>query len=99
VAEERRDLLSGLVRASVEEDGAEVVILAGGPLAGVAALLQPDSPVPLVDGTVAGVRLAAALAGMSPLARPPCARPLSGYAPGLAALYAGLAPSRGNAPR
>lgn len=99
VAEERRDLLRGLVRASVEEDGAEVVILAGGPLAGVAGLLQPESPVPLVDGTVAGVRLAAALAGMSPAMRPPRARPLEGYAPGLAALYAGITPSLGSAPR
>lgn len=96
VAEERRDLLRTLVRASVEEDGAEVVILAGGPLAGVAAALQPESPVPLVDGTVAGVRLAAALAGMSPIARTPRARPLAGYAPGLTALYAGVMPAPGS---
>ncbi len=93
VAEERRDLLRDLVRASVEQDGAEVVILAGGPLAGVAAALQAESPVPLVDGTVAGVRLAAALAGMSPARRPARARALAGYAPGLAALYAGIIPA------
>ncbi|MCX8132374.1 MAG: aspartate/glutamate racemase family protein [Roseococcus sp.] len=97
VAEERRDLLRDLVRRSVEEDGAEAVILAGGPLAGLAAALQPDSPVPLVDGTVAGVRLASALAGMAPAPRAPRPRPLSGYTPGLEALYAGLTPSPGNA--
>jgi Asp/Glu/hydantoin racemase len=96
VAEERRGLLRELVLRAVEEDGAEVVILAGGPLAGVAAALQPESPVPLVDGTVAGVRLAAALAGMAPSARAPRPPALSGYAPGLAELYAGLTPSPGS---
>ncbi|WP_191084648.1 aspartate/glutamate racemase family protein [Roseococcus microcysteis] len=89
VAEERRGLLLELVRASVEEDGAEVVILAGGPLAGVAATLQKEVSVPLVDGTVAGVRLAAALAGMAPARRSPRARPLSGYPEGLGRLYGG----------
>ncbi len=89
VAEERRDLLLELVRASVEEDGAEVVILAGGPLAGVAAALQPEAAVPLVDGTVAGVRLAAALAGMAPVRRTPRVRPLTGYPGGLVRLYGG----------
>jgi len=88
VADERRPLLLELVRASVEEDGAEVVILAGGPLAGVAAALQAEVAVPLVDGTVAGVRLAAALAGMAPARRTPRARALTGYAEGLGRLYA-----------
>jgi Asp/Glu/hydantoin racemase len=55
-----------LCRASIEQDGAEVVILAGGPLAGLAPLLAPDVAAPLVDGTAAGVRLAAALAGLAP---------------------------------
>lgn len=89
VAEERRGLLLELVQASVEQDGAEVVILAGGPLAGVAATLQKEVSVPLVDGTVAGVRLAAALAGMAPARRTPRARPLSGYPEGLTRLYGG----------
>ena len=89
VAEERRDLLLELCRQSREEDGAEVVILAGGPLAGVAAALQGAVPVPLVDGTAAGVRLAAALAGLAPAGRGTRPRPLSGYAPALAALYGG----------
>ena len=88
VAEERQALLLDLVRQSVELDGADVVILAGGPLAGVAAQLQPQVAVPLVDGTVAAIRLAAALIGMAGnrAARP---RLLSGYPAEVARLYRG----------
>lgn len=90
VAEEREALLLDLCRQSVEEDGAEAVILAGGPLAGIAPRLAGRVPVPLVDGTVAGVRLAHAMTGLAPPhARAGRARVLGGYAPDLAALYAG----------
>ena len=87
VAEERRGLLLDLIRASVEEDGAESVILAGGPLAGLAATLQAQVPVPLVDGTAAAVRLAEALAGLARI--PPRGRDRApdGFAPEVAALY------------
>ena len=88
-ARERATLLA-LVRASIEQDGAEAVILAGGPLAGLAPVLQSEVGVPLVDGTAAAVRLAAALAGMAPAQRPRRARaPLTGYDPAVTALYAG----------
>ena len=87
VAEERRDMILELCRASIEQDGAEVVILAGGPLAGLAPLLAADVAAPLVDGTAAGVRLAAALAGLAPATKPRRARPLTGYQPGLTKLY------------
>jgi Asp/Glu/hydantoin racemase len=89
VAEERRDMILQLCRESIEQDGAEVVILAGGPLAGLAPLLAPDVQAPLVDGTAAGVRLAAALAGLAPMRRAHRPRPLSGYEPELTRLYAG----------
>jgi Asp/Glu/hydantoin racemase len=89
VAEERRELLVGLCRQAVEEDGAEVVILAGGPLAGLAPVLQPQVAVPLVDGTQAAVRLAVALAGLAPLGVQRRSRPLAGYDPALTRLYAG----------
>ncbi|MBX9750762.1 MAG: aspartate/glutamate racemase family protein [Roseococcus sp.] len=89
VAEERRDMILELCHASIEQDGAEVVILAGGPLAGLAPLLAPDVAAPLVDGTAAGVRLAAALAGLAPIRRAHRPRPLAGYEPGLTTLYAG----------
>jgi len=89
VAETRAELIIELCRRSVEEDGAEVVILAGGPLAGLAPLIAPRVPVPLVDGTAAAVRLAEALVGLAPpgLARPRRARALTGFGGALAALY------------
>lgn len=87
VAEERRALLAELCRASVEQDGAEAVILAGGPLAGLAPELQPEVAVPLIDGTAAAVRLAAALVGLATPAASPRPRALTGFAPSLAALY------------
>ena len=90
VAEQRAELLVDLRRQSVEQDGAEAVILAGGPLAGLAPLIADRVAVPLVDGTVAAVRLAEALIGLAPPhARNP--RPsltLTGFPPEIAALFA-----------
>jgi allantoin racemase len=90
VAEERADLLVDLCRQSAEEDGAEAIILAGGPLAGLAPVIAPRVPVPLVDGTAAAVRLAEALAGLARPggARPRRARALTGFDPGIATLFA-----------
>jgi Asp/Glu/hydantoin racemase len=94
--ERERATLLGLVRDSVVRDGAEAVILAGGPLAGLAPVLQPEVSVPLVDGTAAAVRLAAALAGMAPAARARRPRaPLTGYDAEVARLYAGSPPPPG----
>ena len=89
VAEERLDLLAGLCAESVAQDGAEAIILAGGPLAGLAPLLQPHVAVPLIDGTQAALRLAEAMAGLMPRSpRPHRARDLTGFAPAVAGLYA-----------
>jgi Asp/Glu/hydantoin racemase len=89
VAEERLDLLAALCAESAEQDGAEAIILAGGPLAGIAPLLQPRVAVPLVDGTQAAVRLAEAMAGLVPRSpRPRRARPLTGFAAEIEGLYA-----------
>jgi Asp/Glu/hydantoin racemase len=89
VAEERLDLLADLCADSAEQDGAEAIILAGGPLAGLAPLLQPRVAVPLIDGTQAAVRLAEALAGLVPRGtRPHRPRGLTGFAPEVAGLYA-----------
>ncbi|BDG75058.1 aspartate/glutamate racemase family protein [Roseomonas fluvialis] len=88
VAEDRLDLLAALCAESAEQDGAECIILAGGPLAGVAPLLQPRVAVPLVDGTQAAVRLAEAMAGLMPRhPRAHRARTLTGFAPEVAGLY------------
>jgi len=89
VAEERLELLAGLCAESVEQDGAEAIILAGGPLAGLAPLLQPHVAVPLIDGTQAAVRLAEAMAGLMPRSpRPHRARTLTGFGPAVTGLYA-----------
>jgi Asp/Glu/hydantoin racemase len=89
VAEERLDLLADLCADSAEQDGAEAIILAGGPLAGLAPLLQPRVAVPLIDGTQAAVRLAEARAGLVPRGtRPHRPRGLTGFAPEVAGLYA-----------
>jgi Asp/Glu/hydantoin racemase len=89
VAEERRDMIVELCRQSVEQDGAEVVILAGGPLAGLAPVIAPDVAVPLVDGTAAAVRLAEAMVGLAPpgAARARRARALTGFGADLVGLY------------
>lgn len=89
VAEERADLLIELCRNSVELDGAEVVILAGGPLAGLAPVLAPHVAVPLIDGTAAAVRLAEAMVGLAPVTRAHRPRNLTGFAPEIASLYRG----------
>jgi allantoin racemase len=89
LGEAEKTQLLALVRTSIEQDGAEAVILAGGPLAGLAPVLQPMVPVPLVDGTAAAVRLAAALAGLPRPARARAPRMLTGYGPEVTGLYGG----------
>ncbi|MDP9416988.1 MAG: aspartate/glutamate racemase family protein [Actinomycetota bacterium] len=54
-----------LAHAVVDEDGADVVILAGAPLAGLARDLRDSIPVPVVDGISAGVRQAEALVALN----------------------------------
>ncbi|WP_051478786.1 aspartate/glutamate racemase family protein [Arthrobacter sp. H5] len=49
----------------VREDGADVVILAGAPLAGLARKVGSHIPVPVVDGISAGVKQAEVLAALN----------------------------------
>ncbi len=60
-----KDTLLTLSRQAVAEDGADVVILAGAPLAGLARELAGQIPVPVVDGISAGIRMAEAVVGMA----------------------------------
>jgi Asp/Glu/hydantoin racemase len=60
----------------VAEDGADVIILAGAPLAGLARALEGRLPVPMVDGVSSAVRHAQTLVAL----RPPVLRQGS-YAP------------------
>lgn len=79
-----------LARRTVIEDGADVVILAGAPLTGLAHRIRAEIPVPLVDPLAASlgqaqalVRLAAAAPRAGRFARP-MAKPAAGLAPALA---------------
>lgn len=55
VQREKQDKLVDLAMASVNEDGADVVIIAGAPLAGLAGVVAGRIPVPLVDCCMAAV--------------------------------------------
>ncbi|KRE68464.1 Asp/Glu/hydantoin racemase [Arthrobacter sp. Soil736] len=59
-----KETLLTLSRQAVAEDGADVVILAGAPLAGLARELRGHIPVPVVDGISAGIRMAEAVVGL-----------------------------------
>ncbi len=85
--EELKELLVEQCLRAVDEDGAEVIILAGGPTAGLTREIQDRIPVPTIDGVGCGVRLAEMLVGLN--ARPPTrgsfARPPHKPAKGLSA--------------
>jgi len=66
VQEEKEALLVDLANTAVEQDDADVVILAGAPLAGLASKVQNRIPVPLVDPIGAALKQAEALVALSP---------------------------------
>ncbi len=66
VAEEKEQLLVDLANRVVAQHGADVVILAGAPLAGLATKLRERVPVPLVDGIQAAVTMAEGLVRLNP---------------------------------
>lgn len=75
----------------IERQGAEVVIMGGGPIAGLARTVAHEIPVPVLDGVTCAVRLAEALVDLAPrppargsFARPP-AKPSQGLTPALQA--------------
>ncbi|MER1940911.1 aspartate/glutamate racemase family protein [Castellaniella sp. FW104-16D08] len=75
--------------------GADTIILAGAPLAGLARQIESQVPVPLVDGVGSAVRMVETLVRSNyqprragPLAPPP-AKPNQQMNPALAALFAG----------
>jgi Asp/Glu/hydantoin racemase len=74
---------------AIEQDEAEVIILGGGPIAGLAREAADQIPVPTLDGVSCAVRLAEAVVGLSPrkatrgsFARPE-PKPAAGLAPAL----------------
>ena len=83
-------LLVDLCHRTIEEDGAEVVIMGGGPIAGLAREVAHEIPVPVLDGVSCAVRLAEMLIDLAPAkartgsqARPP-AKPTQGLSEELA---------------
>ncbi len=62
VQAEKEDMLGRLANRAVEQDGADVVILSGAPLAGLAAKVSHRIPVPVIDPIAAAVRQAETLA-------------------------------------
>jgi len=90
VQEEKAEALVELALRSVMEDEADVIVLAGAPLAGLAAVVRDRIPVPVVDGAAAALKQAEALASLGvrkgtagTYKRPP-AKPATGVAPVLA---------------
>lgn len=64
VQDEHAQALQALAERAVDEDGADVIVLAGAPLAGLARSLQGRLPVPVVDGVSSAVRHAETLVAL-----------------------------------
>jgi allantoin racemase len=100
VQEEHAQALQALAERAVDEDGAEVIVLAGAPLAGLARSLKDRLPVPVVDGVSSAVRHAETLAALQPgRARrgsfaPPPLKPNRGLPPAIESLLAQADPAR-----
>lgn len=66
VQQDHETRLRELCQLAVQEDGADVIIIAGAPLAGLARAIRADIPVPLVDGVSSAVRHAESLIALAP---------------------------------
>ena len=84
--------------SAIDADGADVLILAGAPLAGLARSIAGVIPVPVVDGVASAVRQAETLAALKPGAAragsfaPPPAKPNAGLPDPIRALLQRPAP-------
>lgn len=84
--------LVALAERCVDEDGADVIVLAGAPLAGLARSLRGRLPVPAVDGVSSAVRHAETLVALQPgraqrgSFAPPPHKPNAGLSPAMQAL-------------
>ncbi|MCJ8142299.1 aspartate/glutamate racemase family protein [Ancylobacter sp. A5.8] len=93
VQEEKEERLVALALQAVEEDGAEVVILSGAPLAGLAPKVADRIPVPVIDPIAAAVKQVETLVALAPRKptvgafRRPAAKSTLGLDPALAMLF------------
>lgn len=89
---DQRAQLRATAERCVRDDGADVIILAGAPLAGLARSLGAELPVPVVDGVSSAVRHAESLVTLRPHApragsfAPPPVKPNRGLPPAMAEL-------------
>lgn len=65
VQEEHAEALVALAHTAVA-GGADVVILAGAPLSGLAAAVRHRIPVPVIDGAIAAIKQAEAMVALNP---------------------------------
>lgn len=92
VQDDQGERLLRLAERCVADDGADVIVLAGAPLAGLARSLRGRLPVPCVDGVSSAVRHAETLVALQPgRARagsfaPPPHKPHRGLPPAIARL-------------
>lgn len=85
--------LKDLAERAVHDDGADVIVLAGAPLAGLARSLQGRLPVPVVDGVASAVGHAAMLVAQAAGGAPagselPPVKPNQGLGPAITRLLA-----------
>ena len=66
VQEDYSDRLIELAKFAVNEDGADSIILAGAPLAGLARKLKTELPVPVVDGVSSAIKHCESLIELEP---------------------------------
>jgi Asp/Glu/hydantoin racemase len=98
VQDEKADALIEACRLAVEQDEADVVILGGAPLAGLAGRVADRVKVPLVDGVAAAVRQAEVLVGLRPRKavagsfRTPDAKAITGVPEALQRLFSQRSP-------
>lgn len=95
VQDDHTEHLQALCLSAVEDDGADVIIIAGAPLAGLARSIRDQIPVPVVDGVSSAVCHAQTLVSLNPVpARrgsfaPPPIKPNQGLPDGITRLLAG----------
>jgi allantoin racemase len=92
VQDDQSERLVKLAEQCVDQDGADVIVLAGAPLAGLARSLRGRLPVPVVDGVSSAVRHAQTLVALQPgrasrgSFAPPPDKPNKGLPPAIEAL-------------
>ena len=92
VQDDQGERLLALAHRCVAEDGADVIVLAGAPLAGLARSVRGKLPVPVVDGVSSAVRHAETLVALQPgratrgSFAPPPEKPHRGLPPSIEAL-------------